>query len=121
MQEDLQPNEMRMQHKGDHRVPKVWSTNPSHFPRRQPRPSHLPRPRQKKERRRKKATPRDHDAGATDTPGTLFGEQGLSRGLPPTLRGLNPAWGRSETNGRPAVNSVSIPDMLGELVRLISH
>ncbi|KAF9649641.1 WD40 repeat-like protein [Thelephora ganbajun] len=91
MQEDHQPNETRIQCKGDHRVPKVRSeVNPGYPLYRQPRPSYpqflrTKKPWEKKER------------------GSNLGQ----RFPPPSQRGSDPARDKSATNRRPATNNIS--------------
>lgn len=90
MQEDRQPNERRIQRKGDHRVPKVRSSANSKrsHKSRVPRLSQSPRLRKTDKSQRKKPTSRR---------GSKF-------------RGSNPAQGQSATSRRLTPDSVSIPD-----------
>jgi len=96
MQEDRQPNETRMQRKGDHRVPKVQSSaNPRHSLHRSSRPSSYPLPRRPNNPRNKKLwhrklAPRGDDAGFVVTSDDLPRGQGSNRrrgfSPPPTAR-----------------------------------
>ena len=90
MQEDRQPNERRIQRKGDHRVPKVLSLANSkrYHKSRVPRLSQSPRFRKTEKSQRKKLTSRRDSK----------------------LRGSNPAQGKSATSQRLTPDSVSIPD-----------
>jgi hypothetical protein len=87
MQEDRQPNEIRIQRKGDHRIPKVRSSA-SLGPYRQSRLSNATRSGAKKSWRNR--PPRRHDEGV--------------------VRGSTSGQGSSATNRQPAGN-VSTPDV----------
>ena len=117
MQEDRQPNETRMQRKGDHRVPKVQSSaNPRHSLHRSSRPSSYPLPRrpnnpQNKKLWHRKLAPRGDGAGFMVTSDDLPRGQGSNRRRgfsPPPPRDSNSAQDKSVANRQPAMNSVSM-------------
>ena len=116
MQEDLQPNETRLQRKGDHHVPRVQSSaTMGHFHHRT-RPLH----KTKKPQRWKKRH-RDHNETFTGTSDNSFGQQGSSRtqglSLPPP-RDLDPSTrDKWAINRRPAVSTVSTSKCAGQSLR----
>jgi len=106
MEEDRQPNERRLQRKGDHRVPRVRSSAVQKY-------SHTKKSRHKKPPG-KKTTPRVHNTGSVGTLDDAFGERGSSgvRSLPPPpLRDFGSAQGESPADRRPTTTSVSVHDV----------
>lgn len=106
MEEDRQPNERRLQRKGDHRVPKVRSSGVQKY-------FHTKKSWRNKPRG-KKTTPRVHNTGSVGILDDAFGERGSSGGqrLPPLpLRDLGPARDESPADRRPAMTRVRIHDV----------
>ena len=100
MEEDRQPNERRLQRKGDHRVPSVRS-------------SAAQKRIQTKKSWRRKTTPRVYSADCVGALDDAFGEQGSSGGRrlsPSPLRDLGPARDELVADRPPAMTSVSIRD-----------
>ena len=108
MEEDRQPNERRLQRKGDHGVPRVQSSAAQKCLQ--------PKKSLRKKSRAKKSTPRVHNTGSVGILGGPLGERGSSGGQrlpPPPLRDLGPTRDESAAHRRPAMASVSIHSVSG--------
>lgn len=108
MQEDRQPNEIRTQRKGDHRIPKVRSSTSLG----RHRSSDTTRFKPNKSKSRRKRASRDQNGGVAATTDDTLGAQLLNgkRDLsPPQLRGSTPTQDSSATPSRwqPAASSVT--------------
>lgn len=113
MQEDRQPNEIRIQRKGDHRIPKVRSSA-SLGPYRQSRFPNATRSKANKPWR--KGTSRNHHEGVSvdtgDSPGTQRWNGQQKPSLPPLRGSTSTVRDKPTTNRQPGGN-VSTPDMYG--------
>ena len=115
MQEDRQPNEIRAQRKGDHRIPKVRSST-SLGRYRQSRISDTTRFKPKKSWRHNR-TPRNHDEAVVTTTDVLSSARGSNRRPnlpPPPQQGSTSAQDRSATDRQPIASSVSTADIYEE-------